>query len=129
MAGIAVVGASNDRSKFGNKAVRALILRGKKVFPINPKEKLVEGIAAYPSLSVLLASIPKSEQTGIEVYFYVPPAIGEKILDEMKKLGLKEVVLPPGSESESLISKAKKLGIKTVLTCPIRELGLDPDTL
>ena len=47
---VAVVGASSDRRKFGNKALRAFIAKGYRVIPINPNEREVEGMAAYASV-------------------------------------------------------------------------------
>ena len=47
---VAVVGASNDRGKYGNKALRAYKAEGHHVIPINPNEREVEGIPAYASV-------------------------------------------------------------------------------
>ena len=47
---VAVVGASNDRRKFGNRAVRAYQEQGYTVVPINPHERELEGLMAYPSV-------------------------------------------------------------------------------
>ena len=41
---IAVIGASNNREKFGNKCVRAYLMKGHEVFPVNPKEEKIEGL-------------------------------------------------------------------------------------
>ena len=49
MKAVAVIGASNDRRKFGNKAVRGYLQQGYTVFPINSQESEVEGIPAYTS--------------------------------------------------------------------------------
>ena len=38
----AVVGASSDRSKYGNKVLRAYLQQGLKVVAVNPKESQVE---------------------------------------------------------------------------------------
>ena len=47
---VAVVGASNDRNKFGNKALRAYQAEGHTVIPINPNESVVEGLKTYGSV-------------------------------------------------------------------------------
>ena len=49
----AVVGASTDRSKYGNKVLRCYQQHGRKVYPVNPKAPEVEGLTAYPSLAKL----------------------------------------------------------------------------
>lgn len=38
---IAIVGASADRAKFGNKAVRAYAEEGWEVWPVNPKVDVI----------------------------------------------------------------------------------------
>ena len=48
---VAILGASADRSKFGNKAVRAFLARGYTVYPVNPKGGDVEGLPVYKSLA------------------------------------------------------------------------------
>ena len=47
---VAVIGASSNRRKFGNKALRAFEHRGYTVIPINPNEAEVEGHRTYPSV-------------------------------------------------------------------------------
>lgn len=47
---VAIIGASNDPRKFGNKAVRAFLQQGFTVYPVNPNEAEVEGIEAYKSI-------------------------------------------------------------------------------
>ena len=69
MAIVAVIGASADPTKFGNKALRAFRHHGYTVIPINPNAKTVEGEPAYAS--VLDYPGPIDEAT-----VYVPPDIG-----------------------------------------------------
>src|SRR5436190_23689601 len=70
---VAVLGASRDRRKYGNKAVRAYVESGFTVFPVNPNEATIEGLKAYPSLDAIAEPIDF-------VSLYVPPAIGLKLL-------------------------------------------------
>jgi len=65
---VAVIGASNDRSKFGNRAVRAYRLQGHTVIPINPHEREVEGLKAYKSVLDVPGTIDMAS-------FYVPPDV------------------------------------------------------
>ena len=48
---VAIIGASNDRSKYGNKSVRAHLGHGYQVFPVNPREAQIEGLLAYKSIT------------------------------------------------------------------------------
>ena len=47
---VAVIGASSDPRKFGNRAVRAFRRQGYTVIPINPNESQVEGLKTYASV-------------------------------------------------------------------------------
>lgn len=122
MTSIAIIGASNDRSKFGNKAVRAYVSKGFEVFPIHPSEKSIEGIPAYPSI---LKAPKRPDLASV----YLPPAIGIKVLDEIAKAGVKKVYINPGADSPELIAKAKKLKLEPLMTCSILAIGIRPEEL
>ncbi len=117
---VAVVGASGDRSKFGNKAVRAFRDAGWTVFPIHPTLHEVEGIAAYPSLE----SLPVARLD--QVSFYVPPRVGVDILDHLARKHVGEVWLNPGSESPEILARANELGLEVIQACSILGAGQHP---
>src|SRR5437773_3354745 len=100
---VAILGASADRSKFGNKAVRAFLARGYTVYPVNPKGGEVEGLSVYKSL----ADIPSDVKLH-RISVYLPPAIGLKTLREIAERGCDELWLNPGSESEELVAAAEQ---------------------
>ncbi len=117
---VAVVGASADRTKFGNKAVRALRDAGWSVFPIHPTLKEVEGMAAYPSLDALPVA-------GLDqVSFYVPPSVGIQVLDQVARKQVGEVWLNPGSESPEILARAEELGLSVIQACSILGAGQFP---
>ena len=122
MTSIAIIGASVDRSKFGNKAVRAYKSKGFEVFPINPKEKTIEGLPAYPSI----LKVPKKPDMAS---LYLPPSIGIQVLEEVAKAGVKKIYINPGADSPELIAKAKGLGLEPLMTCSILAIGIHPDNL
>jgi hypothetical protein len=116
---VAVIGASNVRSKFGNKAVRAFHQQGYTVVPINPHEERVEGLQAYPSV----LQVPH----GIDMAtFYVPPEIGLEVIDDIAAKGIAEVWFNPGSESPALIARAEALGLSPIQACSILGIGVSP---
>jgi uncharacterized protein len=117
---VALIGASADRSKFGNKAVRAFRDEGWDVFPINPSLSEVEGIRAYASL----LDVPAGPID--RVSFYVPPSVGIKLLGEVAQKPVGEVWLNPGSESPELVARAKRLGLKVIQACSILAIGRQP---
>ena len=116
---VAVIGASNDRSKFGNRAVRAYRLQGHTVIPINPHESEVEGLKAYKSVLDVPGTIDMAS-------FYVPPEVGEKVIVEVARKGITEVWLNPGSESDALIRLARSLKIEPIEACSIVGIGENP---
>ena len=117
---VAIVGASNDRAKFGNKAVRAFQNQGFTVYPVNPKGGEIEGLPAYTSLS----EIPAEKIDRISMY--VPPAVGLKMLDEIAAIEFDELWLNPGSESDELIAAARERGLEVVVACSIVAVGESP---
>jgi predicted CoA-binding protein len=119
---VAVIGASSDRRKFGNRAVRAFLNQGYTVVPINPHEKEIEGLATYTSVLDVPGPIDMAS-------FYVPPEVGERVMDEVAKKGIAEVWLNPGAESERLIRHAKALHIDPVVACSIVGIGENPYAL
>lgn len=119
---VAVIGASNDRSKFGNRAVRAYVQQGFTVVPINPHETVIEGLKAYPSVLDVPGAIDM-------VSFYVPPEVGEQVIDEVAKKQIGEVWFNPGSESDALIARARALSIRPTIACSILAIGENPHAL
>ena len=107
----AVVGASTDRSKYGNKVLRAYLQNGKEVYPINPGADEVEGEKAYPDL----ASLPVLPR-GISVI--TPPAVTEKVVAQADQLGIRFVWMQPGAESPSAIQAALDAGIELIADGP-----------
>ena len=120
---VAVLGASSDRSKFGNQSVRAHMQQGYTVFPINPKGGEIEGLQVYLSLS----DVPVKPLQRISVY--LPPAIGIRVLEEIAEGGCEELYLNPGTTSEELLAKAETLGLEPIQACSIVDLGMRPSDL
>jgi len=116
---VAVVGASAHRQKFGNKAVRAFAHQGFAVIPIHPTAPIIEGHRAYRSLRDVPGPIDL-------VTFYVPPAVGMGVMDDVAAKGIPEVWLNPGSESDVLLAHARALGIEPIVACSILGIGESP---
>jgi len=116
---VAVIGASSNRNKFGNRALRAFRQQGYTVVPINPREAEVEGLKAYASVLDVPGTIDMAS-------FYVPPEIGERVIGEVAKKGIAEVWLNPGAESDALIARARALQIQPIVACSIIAIGQNP---
>src|SRR3954470_9767196 len=109
---VAVIGASSDPRKFGNRAVRAFRRQGYTVVPINPNESVVEGLKTYASVLDVPGVIDMAT-------FYVPPDIGRNVIVEVAEKGIREVWLNPGSDSPELVRLARSLNLEPILACSI----------
>jgi uncharacterized protein len=116
---VAVIGASSNRSKFGNRAVRAFRGQGYTVVPINPHETEIEGLKAYASVLDVPGPIDMAT-------LYVPPDVGERVIEEIARKQIPEVWLNPGAESDALIARAQALDIHPTLACSIVGIGQNP---
>ncbi len=117
---IAIIGASNDRKKYGNKAVRAFKDGGWTVYPVNPKLEEVEGIKCYASIEDVPEPIDR-------VSMYVPAKRGKEMLEPIAAKNPAEFFLNPGSEDDELIRRARELGLNPIQACSIVNIGLRPD--
>ena len=119
MRSVAIIGASNDRNKFGNKAVRAFRAKGYAVHPVNPNEDKVEGIAAFKSV----LDVPGRLEM---ISVYVQPAILLKLLPEIAAKGCDELWLNPGTATETVLAEAERLGLNVIQACSIVGVGMAP---
>jgi len=116
---IAILGASTDRSKFGNIAVRAYADQGWAVYPVNPKAGEVEGFKGYASIRDIPGKLDR-------VSVYLPPPVLVGVLDDIASKAPGEVWLNPGTESEAVLTKAKSLKLNVIEACSIVDLGVSP---
>ena len=116
---VAVIGASSNRNKFGNKALRAFANRGYTVIPINPREAEVEGHRTYSSVLDVPGNIDLATM-------YVPPRTGVRVLDDLAKKGIHEVWLNPGADGSEVVTRAQELGLQTRQLCSILAIGESP---
>lgn len=103
----AVVGASRDRSKIGNRVLQAYLQTGRPVYPVNPGAKEIEGLTAYPDLASISGQVH-----GVSVI--TPPAVSEAIVEQAGHLGIKDIWFQPGAESEQAITRAKEFGMNVI---------------
>ncbi len=117
---VAILGASADRRKFGNKSLRAHLRAGYDVLPINPKGGQIEGLPAYASL----ADVPGGRLDRISVY--LPPPATLTALDAIAARGCDELWLNPGTADEAVLAKARELGLNVIEACSIVDLDMSP---
>jgi len=119
MPSAAVIGASNDRRKYGNKALRALRERGYTVWPVNPNESEVEGIPAFKSIR----DVPQRPEM---ITVYVRPEVVLQILPDIAAKGCDELWLNPGTESDEVLRRAEQLHLNVIQACTIVGVGISP---
>jgi len=92
---IALVGASNDPSKYGNKILLNLKSKGFNVIPVNTKEEEIDGSPVFKSVSDI-------KECPSIINFVVPPSVGIKITKDLVKKGYDNFWYQPGAESEEI---------------------------
>ncbi len=116
---IAIIGASNNRKKYGNIAVRAYKDQDFTVYPVNPNEEEIEGLKCYPSVK----DIPGEVET---ISVYLPPDKVMNVLEDIKAKSPEMLFFNPGSESEEAVEKAKEMGLNPVQACSVLAVGKMP---
>jgi len=116
---VAVVGASRDRQKFGNKAVRAFRDAGHTVIPVNPHETDVEGERAYASVLDVPGPIDMAT-------VYVQPDVALRLLDEFQRKQIPEIWLNPGADDDEVLAEARRRGLNVIAACSIMGAGKRP---
>lgn len=109
---VAVLGASPNRERYSNKAVRKLLDHGHIVLPINPGHKIVEGLATLPSLAAAKTAIHT-------VTVYVGPQHIGPLIDDIVAAAPERVILNPGAESAELTSRLDAAGIAWTEACTL----------
>lgn len=107
----AVVGASTDRRKYGNKVLRSYLQAGRRVYAVSPNADEVEGQRCYPDL----AALPEQVH-GISIV--TPPKITETIVPQAAAAGISYLWMQPGAESPAAIERAAELGLMLIHSGP-----------
>ena len=113
-----VVGASSDRSKYGNRVLRCYQEHGLKAVPVNPKETVIEGAACVASVLDLPADVAS-------ISVITPPSVTEQVVEQAAKKGIRNVWMQPGAESPRAISFCREHGINVIAdgSCILVVLG------
>jgi predicted CoA-binding protein len=103
----AVVGASTDRAKYGNKVLRCYLQNDLVAWPVNPHAEEVEGVPCYPDL----ASLPEAVH-GVSII--TPPPVTLKVVEDAAAAGVKRLWMQPGAESAEAVARAEELGMSVI---------------
>lgn len=117
---IAVIGASSDRRKYGNKCVRAYQRAGYRVYPVNLVEDEVEGEPVRRSVTEVPVDLDL-------IALYLPPPRTVKVLPQIAEKGAADgVFFNPGTWDAAVIEEAERLGIRARRECAIVAAGYSP---
>ncbi|MTI70935.1 MAG: CoA-binding protein [Firmicutes bacterium] len=103
----AVVGATNNESKYGYKIFKKLKENDYLVNPINPKYDFIEDSSCYSSLKEL----PVKPDV---VDVVVPPKLSKDVIEQANKLDIEYLWFQPGTVDAEGIELAEDYGIKMV---------------
>jgi predicted CoA-binding protein len=109
---VAVVGATDDPTKYGGRIYRDLKSKGFTVYAVNPNRDTVDGDPAWPSL----AALPEAPTI---VDFVVPPPVTLRLLEEAKELGYTDVWIQPGAEDDAVIAYLDAEGFNSLVNACI----------
>ena len=117
---VMIIGASANRQKYGNKAVRAFARQGHEVLPVNPHADTIEGLPCYRSIRQVPGPVDRAS-------LYLPPQIGILAVQELAARGdVRELWINPGAESPELLDEARRLGFDPIQACSIVAIGERP---
>jgi predicted CoA-binding protein len=113
-----VVGASSRRHKYGNKVLRCYQQNGRRVIPVNPVEKEIEGLAVVVSVTELPAEVQS-------LSLITPPQVTEKVVEQAAAKGIRNIWMQPGAESPAAIAFCQKQGMNLIAdgSCVLVVLG------
>ncbi len=113
-----VVGASADRRKYGNKVLRCYLQNGRAAVPVNPKERVIEGVACVADV----AGLPEGVES---ISVITPPAVTERVVGDAIARGLRNVWMQPGAESERAVARCRESGVNVIAdgSCVLVVLG------
>jgi predicted CoA-binding protein len=127
----AVVGASAERSKFGNKVLRAYKHRDFACVPVNKKVPAIEGLACMESLTAIQQALPLHGATSmaeVGVSVVTPPAVTSAVIQEGFALGCRQFLLQPGTYDETVDATCAALeDVHIIKSCVLVDLDVFDD--
>lgn len=114
----AVVGASRDRAKFGNRVLRAYLAHGREAIPVHPTEAVIEGQPCAASL----ARLPRPVH-GVSIV--TPPPVTLRVVEEALALGVRRLWMQPGAEHPEAVARARAAGALVLAYGPCLLVEID----
>jgi uncharacterized protein len=106
---LALFGATNIKSEFGNTAYRELKERGFTVYPVNSRLTTVGGDHCYPDLK----SLPEDKRIS-RILITSLPSVTDQIVRDAISLGFEHIWIQLGSETPGAIKLLTDEGINVI---------------
>lgn len=103
----AVIGASADRQKYGNKVLRCYQQHGKRVVPVNPNETTIEGIPCVAVISDLPPDV-------VSISMITPPVVTARLVPLAIDRGIKNIWMQPGAEHPEAVALCRERGVNVI---------------
>jgi predicted CoA-binding protein len=113
-----VIGASNNRSKYGNKILRCYLEHGYRAIPVNPNEKEIEGIACVSAINDLPAEVKS-------ISMITPPEVTAQLVPLALEKGIENIWMQPGAEHPETVAFCRQRNINVIAdgSCLLVVLG------
>lgn len=111
----AVLGASEDPSRYAYKAMQFLKEQKHLAIPVHPREQTVLGEKVWKSLGDLASAGQKVDTVTV----YVNAALTTKLLPDFLKLKPRRVIFNPGAENPGLSQELRSQGIEVIEACTL----------
>lgn len=112
-----VIGASENKERYSNLAVRKLLAHNHPVVAIGKKTGLIENTA------IITEHKPMDDIDTVTLY--LNPVNQQPYYDYILSLKPNRIIFNPGTENEELESMAREKGIKTMEACTLVLLSTD----
>mmetsp|Transcript_13584 Transcript_13584/g.13161 ORF Transcript_13584/g.13161 Transcript_13584/m.13161 type:complete len:185 (-) Transcript_13584:247-801(-) len=124
-----IVGASEDRNKFGNKVLRCMVAHKKLCIPLNKRLSEIEGIATVDSIDTLLQRMllehPEIPVSSIGMNIITPPSVTLPMIRQGYNLGMRNFFCQPGTVDTQVEDFIKLIDAVVIQDCVMVQLNED----
>ena len=119
MSTVLLIGASNNPSRYSNKALHRLIAHGHRVIPLNPYSEIT---TIEPTIHHL-SQVKEEKEIDIAV-IYIRAELLKPDIGELVRIAPVTVIFNPGAESLELKNELERHGIRTRNACTLVLLSI-----
>jgi predicted CoA-binding protein len=109
---VLLIGASNNKERYSNRAMALLLENGHTVIPLNPREEEVLGVRVVSNIGEVTEPISTAS-------VYVRPELLKPSLGALVGLKPRRVILNPGTEDDDIKTYLEEQGVEVIEACTI----------